>query len=373
MQWYAYVECAKSKAYIAFDRVWMADPLRARTIEPSAGRVHNQHLILDARLDRSCYYSGDTITAHVKLSKPLDFKRFRGFKLTVKQVLSAKVSGSTFERKRRLNQVSYGKKWTMATTGRSVQDAYSLTRDINDSFHVQLDPGDPELLRYAENGFGKPFLDSSGNFAASFTEMSFPPNPRGRRLKMSLSYYVNVHVKLSWSADLIVSLPFSICARVDDTALMGLCEGGEIGGTRIDDQQKLLARVVSFDDLNHCDLQPMPALQDIQEALSLLDGSTRHTVLPTLYPKDISLAISSFHNVALNLLLRGVDPKANPDVPSIHARRLALLALNAPINASEAEDALCLLFTRLLDSKTLTMARYEEAMAMVKQRLQFTV
>ena len=213
-----------SKVFLSFSKLNINDPLKLTNFPTKVEAVKTSFLSdepslhTSATLDKPAYQYGDTIGIHVKINNPKRIK-ISGIRVNVKQLVAIKVGGDP-------------KNVIKTCIGRF---SFSHDRDellaLDHGFHQTVGSlRDVEM--FSETLKVKPYLDpmrylyqlalesripkseqSSPILAPTMTfdGCSWPLGGGLDRLKiLSVDYYINVHLVIPWSNNLIVKLPFKL-------------------------------------------------------------------------------------------------------------------------------------------------------------------
>lgn len=348
LKWYVFVEdvSLRSNVVLAIQRLYIADPIRSKSITGSAGQSTRASLELKARLGNSCYQcKGDLLSIHVQVDNPNNIS-CNGFKITVKQLLTVTVQS-----------VRDGQRVVTRTIKRCIATRVikqPIKDTVKDTLDILLDP----------TTIGDVFTTNCRHFSPSFSNLSLPVGSNQKRLTCSLEYYVNVHIVLPWSANLIVSLPFTMVLDEMVTEPIELDEK-----TTVHDNTLVQSQMAIKPPDN---LTPLPYSQDLQQALEDMDTieslRRRRQPLPNSTTASLQDTITAFKSMTISLLLKDVDPLApagHSEYLSVNARRLVRLAAT---RGEAAWDAVRVLLWRC-SRDDLTMQQLDDALNRVQRHL----
>lgn len=213
-----------SKVFLSFSKLNINDPLKLTNFPTKVEAVKTSFLSdepslhTSATLDKPAYQYGDTIGIHVKINNPKRIK-ISGIRVNVKQLVAIKVGGDP-------------KNVIKTCIGRF---SFSHDRDellaLDHGFHQTVGSlRDVEM--FSETLKVKPYIDPMRYLYQLALESRIPKSEQGSpilaptmtfdggnwplgggldRLKvLSVDYYINVHVVIPWSSNLIVKLPFKL-------------------------------------------------------------------------------------------------------------------------------------------------------------------
>lgn len=213
-----------SKVFLSFSKLRVADREKL-TGHPSTGTAYKYpflspsaeaSLTATASLDKPAYQYGDVIEVNFKLANPKRIK-VSGIKISVKQLVTIKIGGdpkniiktsigrySFSNNREELMSLETGYHQTIA----SLKDAEAFS----DKFKIRphIDP-----LRYLyqlaleaklpRSEQGTPILAPNSAFDGEQWALG---GGLDRVRMFNIEYYINVHVDIPWSKDLIIKLPF---------------------------------------------------------------------------------------------------------------------------------------------------------------------
>lgn len=213
-----------SKVFLSFSKLLVSDPAKLTSL-PASVEAYKTGFLSDepslkasAKLDKPAYQYGDVIGVNVKIDNPSRTK-ISGLRVNIKQLVTIKIGGDPKNViKTCIGRYSFSNnREEMLSFENSFHHTISSLKDVatfSDTLKIRphIDP-----MRYLyqlalesklpRSEQGSPVLAPS----CSFEGGSWPLGGGLDRLKVfSVEYYLNVHVVIPWSKNLILKIPFKL-------------------------------------------------------------------------------------------------------------------------------------------------------------------
>lgn len=218
-----------SKVFLSFTRSLRADPqwlLDNCAKAPSAAKVSKtllstKSIALDAALERPFYYMHDQMAIHIRLNNP-KAANISGLRVTLKQLITFKHGSEA----RQCIKVPLGC-WEFTrvdSNGKFIGDGVGTTiGDLHlkefpfliDTIKIPLRPNGALINAAIESRLPRSGLRDlllTPSFAQNYDE-SLGGYQYSAMRTFSISYYLNVHVVIPWTTNLIAKLPFHLAGR----------------------------------------------------------------------------------------------------------------------------------------------------------------
>lgn len=225
-----------SKVFLSFAKQLVNDPAKLTQAPPSGEAVKTSFLSggepgmqVTATLDKPAYEYGEIISVGVKIFNPKK-TRINGIKINIKQLVTMKVGGDPRNViKTCIGRYSFSNNREDMTGNLDSGYHHSLSslKDVEifcDTLKIRPHIDPMRYLYQLALETKLPRSEQGSAVLASSTEFDGGAWPLGGGLDrvrtLSIEYYLNVHIDIPWSKDLIIKLPFKMVNLAGQLSIM---------------------------------------------------------------------------------------------------------------------------------------------------------